>query len=90
MKRTYDWNGHNKIPISGPDLTDVEVASMVRMLMRSQLNHEMICTLGRDRIMCLVKEKAKMREALEDIANSGNTGDNAPDIAMKALDEGLI
>jgi hypothetical protein len=59
--RTYDWNGHTDIEIRGVHLSDKEVAGMVRMLMRNDLNHEMVCTLGRDRIMCLLKEKAELK-----------------------------
>lgn len=65
--RTYDWNHNKDCPISKPELSDFEVANMVRMLMRSDLNHEMVCTLGRDRIMCLVKEKKQLEKELADL-----------------------
>lgn len=57
---TYDWL-HRDMKIGRPDLNDYQVASMVRMLMRGDLNHEMVCTLGRDRIMGLSKEIARLR-----------------------------
>jgi hypothetical protein len=45
-------NGHAH-EIQGAGLSDMEVAGEVRMLHRSQLNHESICTLARDRIVYL-------------------------------------
>ena len=36
--------------------TDIEVAGMVRMLMRDDLNHEFVCLAGRDRIMYLSQQ----------------------------------
>ena len=36
--------------------TDLEVAGMVRMLMRDDLNHEFVCMAGRDRIMYLSQQ----------------------------------
>ncbi len=41
-------------------MSDDEVALRVRMLMGSDLDHEFVCTLARDRIMALVKEKAAL------------------------------
>lgn len=43
-------NGHAR-RIDGSDLSDMEVAGRVRMLMRGQLDHESVCTLARDRIV---------------------------------------
>lgn len=57
--RTYDWAGKT-FPISRPEWSDVEVASKVRMLTRNQLDHEAVCTLARDRIMALHKEKTDL------------------------------
>lgn len=62
VPRTYDWNGKTDLPMSRPDVDDVEVARLVRMLCRTDLNHEYVCTLARDRIMALVKENAQLRE----------------------------
>ena len=59
--RTYDWNGHTDKPIGYADKSDEQVAREVRMLMRDQLNHEGVCTMARDRIMCLTKEKATLQ-----------------------------
>lgn len=39
--------------IQGADLSDMEVAGRVRMLMRTDLGHEGVCTLARDRIVYL-------------------------------------
>ncbi len=62
--RTYDHNGHTNLPIACPDWDDVEVAGRVRMLMRNDLEHELICTVARDRILCLAKEKEQLRQLL--------------------------
>jgi hypothetical protein len=62
--RTYDWL-HPDMPISCPDKSDEEVAGMVRMLMRTDLNHEAVCVAARDRIMCLHKELKAARDELE-------------------------
>jgi len=48
-------------------LTDKQVASAVRMLMRDQLDHEMICTLGRDRIIDLSKQLDMAERALVEV-----------------------
>lgn len=72
---TYDWNGHIDMPIARPDLTDLEVAGMVRMLMRNQLNHEFICTLARDRIMGLSKEVDRLRGVLNTLEMLTATAD---------------
>ena len=45
-------NGHIR-QIQGADISDMEVAGRVRMLDRMQLDHESVCTLGRDRIVFL-------------------------------------
>lgn len=50
--RTYTWN-ESTHRIQSPHLSDIEVAATVRMLMRNQLDHESVCTLGRDRIVHL-------------------------------------
>lgn len=67
--RTYDWNGHVGLPIDYPQLTDRQMASKVRMLMRTDLEHEAVICGARDRIMALVKEK----DALEARAVPLNT-----------------
>lgn len=66
--RTYDWL-HKDLPISGPQFDDEEVARQVRMLLRDDLEHPATCVMARDRIMALVKEKAQLVAALENIAN---------------------
>jgi hypothetical protein len=60
----YDWL-HKNIPVMGADLSDLEVASQVRMLMRHDLNHEVVCTLARDRIMGLSKRVDELQKALD-------------------------
>jgi hypothetical protein len=61
---TYDWL-HGNIPMARPYLTDYEVAGRVRMLMRSDLDHEGVCTLARDRIMALSKRTVELQKALD-------------------------
>jgi hypothetical protein len=63
-KRTYDHNGHTDLEISCPDLSDEQVANRVRMLMRGDLDHELVCQAARDRIKCLMKEKAELESQL--------------------------
>lgn len=63
--RTYDWNGHTNLPISYPDLSDFHMAGKVRMLMRSDLDHEGVVCGARDRIMSLSKEKADLTTEIE-------------------------
>jgi hypothetical protein len=65
--RTYDWNDNKDMEIMSPEMSDFEVANRVRMIGRNDLDLEMVCVLGRDRIMCLVKEKAKLEKELADI-----------------------
>lgn len=66
-ERTYDWNGKTR-QITRPDFDDVEVASRVRMVTGSDLDHEFVCVLGRDRIMALVKEKEALKDAMREVA----------------------
>ncbi len=49
---------------SGEDLSDDAVASMVRMLCRSDLNHELVCVMGRDRILSLSQQCLRLEDAL--------------------------
>ena len=42
------------------DKSDLEVALMVRMLTRNQLNHEAVCCGARDRIMFLSQEVERL------------------------------
>lgn len=62
MNRTYDWNGNTNLPISGPQYSDNEIAGMVRMLSRNDMDHEAILCAARDRIMALVKEKQTLAD----------------------------
>lgn len=45
--------------------SDQEIATMVRMLMRSDLMHEAVCVAARDRIAKLSREVAMLRMALQ-------------------------
>lgn len=67
VDRTYDWNGRAGVPISFPHLTDQQMAGTVRMLMRHDLGHEGIVCGARDRIMCLVKEKAALEARVAEL-----------------------
>lgn len=53
--------------MAGEQFTDVHVASMVRMLMRDQLDHEAICIMARDRIMALAQERDRLRAELAEV-----------------------
>lgn len=61
---TYDWNGHADMKMCGASLSDFEVAVKVRMLFRTQFDHEAVCLMARDRIMALSKEVARLDAAL--------------------------
>lgn len=66
MGRTFEHNGQTR-DISLAHLTDEEMADSVRMLMRGDLDHEMICCGARDRIKCLMYEKAQLLELVQTI-----------------------
>ena len=53
------------------DKSDLEVALQVRMLMRDQLNHEQVCTGGRDRIMFLSQEVERLKAQNKDAFFAG-------------------
>lgn len=58
-------------------LSDMEVASKVRMLFRDQLDHEAVCVGGRDRIMFLSQRVAALEtrlQAIGDIAHARSAG----------------
>lgn len=52
------------------DRSDIEVASLVRMLMRHDAMHEAICTAGRDRIMYLSQRVAELEQEMTDATKS--------------------
>ena len=52
------------------DETDLDVAFRVRMLQRSQLNHEAVCTGARDRIMYLSQTLERTQKALDSYMNA--------------------
>jgi hypothetical protein len=59
-----------------PDKTDVEIAHMVRMLMRDDIRHEAVITAARDRILKLVDENERLRNLL---ASKGVSDDELAD-----------
>jgi len=66
MTRTYTHNGSTH-PISFPQLSDEHMANKVRMLYRSDLDHESVCLGARDRIKCLAAEKEQLLKACKDV-----------------------
>ena len=47
------------------ELSDLQVAGKVRMLMRGDLDHEMVCTAARDRIMYLSQQVEYWKNVVE-------------------------
>lgn len=62
--RTYD-HLHNDIPIGMPELSDMEVGGMIRMMLRSDWYLESKVCVARDRIYCLVKEKQILEQRIK-------------------------
>lgn len=58
--RTFIHNG-NVREIDAPELSDAEVAGRVRMLLRSDVDHEAVCMMARDRILYLSQENERLR-----------------------------
>lgn len=65
-------------PVAGDQFSDEEVAVMVRMLTRDQIDHEAVCTIGRDRIMHLAQTNAVLLAALKACMDA-MMADNAAD-----------
>lgn len=65
---TYDWNGRSDMEISYPHLTDDQMAWKVRMLFRTDLDHEGVICGARDRIMALAKAFDRQQAALDRIS----------------------
>lgn len=61
----------NSKTLAGMQYSDEEVAYFVRMLMRDQINHEMVCTLGRDRIMLLSERLERADEIIKKLMTTG-------------------
>jgi hypothetical protein len=72
---TYDWNGHTDRVVQSPEKSNIEVACRVRMLMRSDLDHESVCTLARDRIMGLDKRIGELLTGLRSILDRADNGE---------------
>lgn len=60
-------NGHEQ-GVQEHWISNAEVAGTVRMLFRDQLDHERVCTLGRDRILFLDQELRRALAALADLS----------------------
>lgn len=81
-----------KETMCGAQYSDIEVAHKVRMLMRDQLNHEAVCTIGRDRIMYLSQRVKKLEDALRAVTDeleSWNLTEGDPE-AVSAIQAGKL
>jgi len=67
-------------------LSHDEVASKVRMLMRHDLDHEAVCTMGRDRIVWLAGALSELSEAAKHVRD--NVRDDTPEM-WERLDAAL-
>jgi hypothetical protein len=56
---------HESIPILGAHLSDEQVADRIRMLLRTDLDHEAVCLMARDRILALSQALEPMRRELD-------------------------
>jgi hypothetical protein len=65
--KPHTWDARR----DGQDLTDEQVADKVRMLMRTDWDHEFVCTLARDRIATLAREHDRLRAFVERVATGG-------------------
>lgn len=65
-QQAYAEQHGDRSKVGWKELSDVQIASRVRMLMRDDWTHEAVCTATRDRICCLVLEKQALVEALEE------------------------
>ncbi len=70
VTRTYTHNGHTH-QIMLHDMSDEQMANKVRMLMRTDLDHELVCQAARDRIKCLSQEKAAFMAWLDSEVQEG-------------------
>lgn len=53
--------------MTGNGMSDFEVASRVRMLMRTDLDYEFVCTAGRDRIMYLSQKVMELKVLTDEL-----------------------
>jgi len=70
------------------NLSDLEVALRVRMLMRSDLDHEAVCVGARDRIMFLSQEVDRWKD-IAACAAAADTKAEACKIVDNALGKGI-
>lgn len=93
MSRTFELRGTVRKD-SGEDLSDDAVAGMVRMLCRSDLNHELVCVMGRDRILSLSQQCRRLEDALCTaiciIRNCHKSGDNLRRWANELIEESKL
>lgn len=74
-RQRYAERHGDRSQIGWKELSDVQVASRGRMLMRDDWTHEAVCTAVRDRICCLVIEKQALIAALASFVD-GDSGDD--------------
>ena len=70
--KTFELNGQLR-EVSYGDLSDEDIATMVRMMCRSDLNHEAVCVAGRDRILHLSQKCKALVEAIEAVQDWSGT-----------------
>lgn len=63
-EKPHTWDNRR----GGQHFTDEQIADRVRMLMRTDFDHEATCTLARDRIASLARERDQLREFVEQLA----------------------
>ncbi len=72
MQWTNDMTGDEVIKetMCMGHLSDIEVAHKVRMLYRTDLDHEAVCVAARDRIMFLSQEVERLKREMSNAATS--------------------
>lgn len=79
--KPHTWDNRR----DGQDMSDEQVANKVRMLMRSDWDHEHVCCLVRDRIASLARERDQLREFVEQVARGESAGTNVRPAANDLL-----
>lgn len=75
--------------IDAPQLSDVEMAGKVRMLTRSDMDHEAVVCAARDRILHLSQMQDRLVKVLGDVvgnAPNGRAGDEAESLLKEIKD----